>query len=81
MLIALPPGESLNGWSAPSPYAPDPSDPSPPSYSTYVQVEGKVAKPNMLEVQRLQPVGGPFDVTQYNAAMALAAGQYSHLFV
>ena len=49
-------------------------------YSVFVQVEGKVTRPNLVEVQRVQSVSNNFDVNNYNAAMQLAMGQYRELF-
>eukprot|EP01031_Cornospumella_fuschlensis_P038428 gene38428-46705_t len=48
--------------------------------SVFVQVEGKVTRPNLVEVQRVQSVSNNFDVNNYNAAMQLAMGQYRELF-
>lgn len=48
--------------------------------SVFVQVEGKVTRPNLVEVQRVQSVSNNFDANNYNAAMQLALGQYRELF-
>eukprot|EP01039_Chlorochromonas_danica_P010496 gene10496-11627_t len=47
-----------------------------PQGSAFVQVEGKVVKPNLVEVQRLQPVSVSFDAQQYNATLQLSLGKY-----
>lgn len=49
--------------------------------SSFVQIEGKVLKPNVIECLRLQTISDGFDVINYNKALELSHGKFRDLFL
>jgi len=50
-------------------------------HSQFVQIEGKVSGPNMIDAFRVQPVSDSFDPVVYNQAVDLVLGKFNTLFV
>jgi hypothetical protein len=49
-------------------------------YRQFIQIEGKVMNPSLIDAFRIQPVSESFDASVYNQAVDLMLKNYNSLF-